>query len=148
MRDPNNYHMKKMIVALLIGMAPLLTLKAQPEMNEDALESLKIAFLSKKLDLTPEEAQKFWPVYNQYISEMKKMHKEHKAMNGDELSLQEKALNITKKYRPDFLKCIGNDKFNRMLTVNRDWKETVRKELERRKQMRQNQRPNRPGRLQ
>ncbi|HVK49362.1 MAG TPA: hypothetical protein VM488_15990, partial [Pseudobacter sp.] len=28
------------------------------------IEALKIAFFTRKLDLSTEEAQKFWPVYN------------------------------------------------------------------------------------
>jgi hypothetical protein len=40
-----------------------------PERREQ-IESMKIAFLTKRLDLTPEEAKKFWPVYNQYSEEL------------------------------------------------------------------------------
>ncbi|MHC5352939.1 hypothetical protein ACYSNX_01890 [Myroides sp. LJL115] len=37
----------------------------------DQIRSLKIAHLSSVLDLTPEEAEKFWPIYTNYD---KKMH--------------------------------------------------------------------------
>lgn len=32
--------------------------------KKEQIQSLKIAFISNKLSLTPEEAEKFWPVYN------------------------------------------------------------------------------------
>ncbi len=32
----------------------------------EKFKSQKIAFLTEKLDLTPKEAQEFWPVYNQF----------------------------------------------------------------------------------
>ena len=33
--------------------------------SKEELQSQKIAFFTQELDLTPEEAQKFWPVYNE-----------------------------------------------------------------------------------
>ena len=43
--------------------------------RKENIEAMKIGFLTKKLDLTPEEAQKFWPVYNQYSDKMKELRK-------------------------------------------------------------------------
>jgi len=137
--------MKKLIVALLIGFTPLLSLQAQPDADQhEAIESLKIAFLTKQLQLTPEEAQKFWPVYNQYTSELKQLRKEHKS-DGDELLFREKALNLTKRFKPDLIKCVGPNKFNRLLKSEGDWHQVVRTEVERRKQLRQQMKKNRPG---
>ncbi len=51
----------------LIAQAP----GPRPQMDRENIESLKIAFLTKRLNLTPEEAQKFWPVYNKYSDELK-----------------------------------------------------------------------------
>ena len=36
------------------------------ENHMKALESRRIAFLTERMSLTPEEAQVFWPLYNQY----------------------------------------------------------------------------------
>ena len=44
------------------------TIQAQ---NGNRLEALKIAYITNKLNLSPEEAQKFWPIYNQYSLELK-----------------------------------------------------------------------------
>jgi Spy/CpxP family protein refolding chaperone len=135
--------MKKLIVALMIGIAPLLSLHAQQDGgNENAIESLKIAFLTKQLDLTPDEAQKFWPVYNQYTMELKKMRKDH---TGDELEMREKALTLTKRFKPELIKCVGPNKFNRLLKSEGDWHQVVRDEIKRRQEQRQKMRKNRPG---
>lgn len=43
--------------------------------NKDKFESARIAFFTSRMDLTPEEAGKFWPVYNEYnkaVSEARK----------------------------------------------------------------------------
>lgn len=34
--------------------------------NFERLDSYKIAFFTKRLNLTPQEAERFWPVYNEY----------------------------------------------------------------------------------
>ena len=44
----------------------------------------KIAFITKQLYLTPKEAQKFWPVYNQFSNERKQLHHQHKKNRSDE----------------------------------------------------------------
>ena len=52
-----------------------------PPMSEEKreeIESMKVAFLTKKLELTPEEAQKFWPVYNQFQGELDKIRDEQR----------------------------------------------------------------------
>ena len=46
--------------------------------TKEELQSQKIAFFTQELELTPEEAQKFWPVYN---TEEKKQHATRKAIN-------------------------------------------------------------------
>ncbi len=47
--------------------------EATPDVSEKKqqdIQALKALSLAKELDLTPDEAQKFWPVYNQYEKEM------------------------------------------------------------------------------
>jgi hypothetical protein len=34
--------------------------------KQQDIEALKVAFISKELELTPVEEHKFWPVYNHY----------------------------------------------------------------------------------
>ena len=46
--------------------------------RHENIETLKIGFITKKLDLTPEEAQKFWPVYNQYSDKLQEIRKKRR----------------------------------------------------------------------
>ena len=39
--------------------------------NGEPSEALKIAYITNRLNLSPEEAQKFWPIYNNYSVELK-----------------------------------------------------------------------------
>ncbi|TXE10041.1 sensor of ECF-type sigma factor [Seonamhaeicola algicola] len=55
--------MKKHIITLLIC---LITLTINAQHNREKIQSLKVAFITEQLDLTKKEAQKFWPVYNEF----------------------------------------------------------------------------------
>ena len=63
--------MKKLMVTSLLSVLTFFGLSAQekhgpgPEMFEK-IKAEKISFFTSKLDLTPAEAQAFWPVYNEY----------------------------------------------------------------------------------
>ena len=53
-----------------------------PRFNGDKrekVEAMKIAFLTKRLDLTPQEAQSFWPVYNQLTKELEGIRKNRRS---------------------------------------------------------------------
>ena len=39
---------------------------SQGKMDKNRIDLLKISFLTEQIDLTAEEAQQFWPVYNKY----------------------------------------------------------------------------------
>ena len=57
----------------MIGFANAQTAKVDPPAESQKMqniEALKIAFISRQIQLTPDEAEKFWPVYNQYSNEI------------------------------------------------------------------------------
>lgn len=71
--------MKKTIWLILIAFTLALTANAQrgnPQVDFEQIKSQKIAFITEKLNLTPKEAQEFWPVYNQ--SEKERMDVQQK----------------------------------------------------------------------
>jgi len=54
---------------------------AQPKQGKrDRIKALKIAFISDQLELTSEEAEKFWPIYNTF--EDKKFELQHEKMKS------------------------------------------------------------------
>ncbi len=61
--------MKKAIIILVItSILPLSLLNAQNNQNPgiERLNAFKIGFFTKKLNLTSAEAEKFWPIYDEY----------------------------------------------------------------------------------
>lgn len=58
--------MKKYILILLLFIFAFGQGMAQEKNKRDYIKSLKIAFITENLNLTTDEAQRFWPVYNNY----------------------------------------------------------------------------------
>lgn len=44
--------------------------------KREQIKSLKVAFITEELQLTPDEASKFWPLYNSYEDQQKQIKKE------------------------------------------------------------------------
>ena len=106
----------------------------QPLTRGAKLQTLKIAYITRQLNLTSDEAQKFWPVYYSYTAELKKTRQEKKE---DELAFEENVLNIRKKYSGDFKKILNTDeRVNKVLKADRDFNNEIRKELQKRMQLR------------
>ncbi len=67
--------MKKVFKIVLIGILGLLNLAANAQKDDshearmEKYRAEKVSFLTTKLDLSPAEAEKFWPVYNQMDKE-------------------------------------------------------------------------------
>lgn len=100
---------------------------AQQLRDGERVQALKIAYLTKKLNLTTEEAQRFWPVYNEYTAEMRKVRFEGRG--DDEIEKDEKLLSIKKKYQSDFSKALSPDRANQFFRAEKEFNEFVAKEL-------------------
>lgn len=91
------------------------------------VESVQIIFFTKELALTPEETAKFWPIYNNYKSEIKSARK---GRGSDQIALDEQILNIRKKYKNDFKSVLGSEeRVNKMFVTERNFWEMLRTEL-------------------
>jgi hypothetical protein len=116
---------------------------AQPNTDQapdgTRLEALKIAYITKRLDLSTEEAQRFWPIYNQYMVEIRTARQAYK-VDKDEIRLEESILNIRKKYSPDFNKAISSSKVNLFFRSEKEFGGLVQKEWQERRQQRMQQR--------
>ena len=116
---------------LLYGMIFLLTYTSRAQ-DGRRLEALKIAYLTKKLDLSTDEAQKFWPIYNQYSDEIRQVRQSAVRDGKSEIEMEESILNIRKKYSTEFGKALSPEKVNTFFRSEKDFGNFVQKEIERR----------------
>ncbi len=127
--------MKKIIllIVLNIGLVALAMCQNNPNkqgLRKNNIEALKVAYITRQLNLTAEEAQKFWPVHNVYFEELKKARKDNL---DNELAFEEKALSVRKRYSIDFKKILVSDeRVNKVFTADRDFNNELRKELKNR----------------
>lgn len=131
--------MRKLLVILsfCLATAPAFTQEENNQRGGNRLESLKIAYLTKKLNLSPEEAQRFWPIYNNYASELRSARIEKRNNSISELANDEKVLNIRKKYHSEFGRVLSADKVNSFFRSEKEFSDYVKKELSERRQRRQ-----------
>ena len=130
--------MKKIILLILLYRSFGFAACAQDEPKDGGrLQAYKIAFLTKKLNLTPEEAQQFWPIYNKYENEMRAARVEGRT-SKKEIETEEKILNIRKKYNSEFTKALSTEKVNTLFRSEREFGNIVQKEFMERRNQRQN----------
>ncbi|VXB00341.1 Sensor of ECF-type sigma factor [Flavobacterium sp. 9AF] len=58
--------MKRKLTLLLILIVSFSFAQGGMKEKKEKIKALKVAYITEKLDLTAEEAQKFWPVYNAF----------------------------------------------------------------------------------
>jgi hypothetical protein len=105
------------------------------------LESVHIGYLTRTLNLSPAESERFWPIYNHSVTEIKQARMSYKA-NGDELRFDETVLNIKKKYFGQFANALSPQRANQFFRAEKQFGNFVQREAMQRRQMRQQ--PRRP----
>ena len=127
--------MKKIFLLIIVsfGIVTSAICQVKPNkqgFNKNNIEALKVAYITRQLNLTADEAQKFWPVHNVYFEELKKARKDNLE---NELAFEEKALSVRKKYSIEFKKVlISDERVNKVFTADRDFNNELRKELKNR----------------
>lgn len=131
----------KRILNIFLFVAFALTVSAQnnPE-KVQRIEALKAAFITKKLDLKPEEAKNFWPVYNNYQDEMTTLVKQKRknrtegkdkpqeALNAD-VEYESKIVDVKKRYQKEFSKVLPAQKVLDLYNAEREFREELIREL-------------------
>ena len=125
-----------------------LNLKAQQPGEREDVEARRIGFITGELNLTPEEAKVFWPVYNKYHAEMTAVRKDRETallsarlnfetMTDDDVSRlidnefnsRQKELDIQKKYNAEFKKILPVKKVAKLYRAEQQFKINLIKEM-------------------
>lgn len=112
--------MKNTIVALLLLFVPfLVSAQRNNHGRSNEIEAYKATYLKEKLELSPEEAKIFWPIYNEWTAEQSALRAERRermisfrkiteiedlsdtevqSLITNELNFKQRDLNIERKY--------------------------------------------------
>jgi hypothetical protein len=125
--------------------------------REDRIErvkALRVAFISDKLQLTPDEAEKFWPIFNQFDDKQSDLQKEKrqlmiklqsekattlsekesaKLMDEDE-RLENEIQNNRRKLVKDLQGVIPNQKILMLRQIEVEFKQKLLKQIQKRRE--------------
>ena len=120
----------------------------------DKLEAAKIALITERLELTPEQAEKFWPIYRQYAQEQQNIRREfqelkkgydpqkasdieNKQMLDKGLKLRERQLDLDKTYTNRMQNVITTRQLMSLRKAEDDFKQMLIKRIRQQQQQRQ-----------
>jgi hypothetical protein len=103
--------MKRFLLTTAILLGSFTIARAQdgvPEEGNDAkkmekIQALYVAYITKQLDLTADDAQKFWPVHAEFERDLKGVKQDL-----PELERQQKVLDVKKRYQERFTRVLGS----------------------------------------
>ncbi len=119
----------------------------QPRFNQmpnpngvQKVQAIKENFLDQKLQLTADEAARFWPLYKKYQDEMievrrlKRLNNSDAQANGREqvkkdLEYDSKMVSIRQHYNEEFLKILPPEKLSRLYKSEREFNDELIRKL-------------------
>lgn len=133
---------------LFFGFLPVLAFAQDNDPTRSGTEAKKIqamevAYMTKELNLSPEEAQRFWPVFNKYRDEMRSVLNNRNTT--DQLERQQQALDLRKRYRNEFSRILTQERANRVFSSEDQFRQMVRREFQKRQMERRGTNPQKRG---
>ena len=102
--------MKKTPLYITLFLLFTFTMQAQ-QMNKEKMKLLKTSYITDALDLTPNEAEKFWPVYNLYTDKIQKARFALESSNHRQIKNAGGINNISEEHAQEFInKSIASEK--------------------------------------
>jgi hypothetical protein len=150
--------MKKVFYILMcLLLFPPYAAKGQEQSDNEKLTAYKIAFFTQRLDLTPAEAEKFWPVYNDYSARKSKLQIDRISMlryaTQNEANMSEAELsstadklartfideaNLIATFSNELKKALPPAKVIRLYHIENQYKQQLLRELNQRRQEQNN----------
>ncbi|MEP0274010.1 hypothetical protein [Ekhidna sp.] len=123
------------------------------------IEAAKIALITERLELTPKQAEKFWPIYREFGIQRKEIRKnfdqarknfdpnkasedENKKMLDMANQVKERQLKLDREYSDRILKVITSRQLNNLRKAENDFKEMLLRRIRAEQMKRQKQRKN------
>lgn len=127
---------------LLLANATLFSQQAPAEGGRgERVKALRVAFITQQLDLTEQEAQSFWPLYNEFHEKLKGANEgtkkllktgvdnlsdaELEKLMDQELANEEKVIALKREYLQKFKKVLPLRKVARLPSVEKRFREEL-----------------------
>lgn len=126
--------------------------QAQDTKVRDKIEAARIAYITDQLQLTPDEAEKFWPIYREFAQRRREIRQELRdaARNSDpgktdqevvdqQFNTKQKELDLEKDYSGRLLKVISAQKLRSLPQAERKFRQMILDQIQRRQMQRDRQ---------
>lgn len=124
----------------------LITAGLQAAQNtKEKVEAMRIAFITNRLDLTPDEAKQFWPIYNNYRHDLTQLRRSFYPnddgtdphLDADrQLDFEQRKLDLKKQYKLQFSQVLSKEKLNKLVSAEEDFKRLLMQTIRNRRQQR------------
>ena len=150
--------MKNTICLMLVTLVTISLSWAQPgppppggEKRKEKVEALKRSYYSEKLALTPAEAEKFWPIYNEFSKKEDALRKEGKGDKKkgeqpnftekealteiDRIAVQKKShIDLETQFLKDCMPVLGASRTMQLTQIDRDFQRELLEHMRERKE--------------
>ena len=117
---------------------------ATPEPKaREKINAARVAYITERLALTPTEAEKFWPLYHEYVEKrqgLRKQYREAKRSGQDgnalldlDLKIKQQELDLEKEYSPRFTKIISAQKLVTLRQAEIEFRRLLLRQIEQRR---------------
>jgi Spy/CpxP family protein refolding chaperone len=127
--------------------------RSEEEMKK--IQDAKVAIITNRINLTPEQSAVFWPVYNEYAQKRRDLHRAQRKIINDKKSegktdeqvldnlkevqeLKQKELDLEKEYQNRFLKVISANQVVELYKAERTFNEMLIQRLKQRPERKPN----------
>lgn len=150
--------MKKLIHIIIFTLAALPMLAQEEEQTQqheqdpkvkERIQAARIAYITDQLGLTPEEAEKFWPIYREFSEKRQNLQKQYREMkrnpdpnktmeeNEKDLvdvgfKLKQQELDLEKDYSGRLLKVISAQKLRSLPEAEKRFRQMILEQIQRR----------------
>lgn len=139
----------KKILTLILSLFFLASAFAQDEETitpeskaREKINAARAAYITGRLELTPTEAEKFWPVYNEYMQKRQDFKQQFRAAKKSgqsgsalldlDLKIKQQEVDLEKEYSARFTKIISPEKLVILHQAETDFKKLLLRQIEQR----------------
>ena len=138
--------MKRLSIFLIL-IPFVVGVRAQDRDAMRKIESARIALITERLGLTPEQAEKFWPVYRQYNLERREIRQQFRAAREgvdmqnlteeqskqilqQSIEMKQREINLDKEYSQRLTEVISTQQLLKLRNAEKDFQQMLLKRIQ------------------
>ncbi len=140
---------KALLLLMLLPVVWQLQAQAHGGRNHQNIEAMRVSFITTEMQLTPAEAEKFWPIYNEYRDKIREIRRagteldkpvmdltedEARAFIEQRLNMEEDLQRLKREYYLRLREVVSARKLILLERAERKFKERLLREMQKRRQ--------------